>query len=218
MRLLAIFLMACAALLAEGGPKGSLNRDLGKGLQYVRARALPADLPLAPPKPAPVVLDLRYAAGGDEAATALQEWIGFRATAPTPVFVLVNGSTSAAVLDYLDHAPAHPGVLTIGLASSRFVPDIALAIDPATDRAAYDALDHGANVDTLITDQPDKPRHDEAEVVRQHAIGPDEGDESGADLTDPPDPATPPTPAPLIDAVLQRAIHLHRALLALKKI
>ncbi|MBS0664033.1 MAG: hypothetical protein JSR48_12275 [Verrucomicrobia bacterium] len=218
MRILVAFFLTCAALMAGTGSDGRLSRDLGQGLMYVRVRTLPADLPLAPPKPAPIVLDLRYTQGGDEAAAALQEWIGFRATARTPVFLLVNGSTAPAVLEYLDHAPPHAGLLTIGLASSRFVPDLALAIEPATDRAAYDALDHGATVESLITDQPDKPRHDEAEVVRQHTIAPESVDESEGDGSDTPDTAAPVAPAPLIDTVLQRAIHLHRALLALKRI
>ncbi|HND62572.1 MAG TPA: hypothetical protein PLB90_13910 [Opitutaceae bacterium] len=218
MRLLIAFLLAWAALAAAPEPKGPLSRDLGQGLLYVRARSLPADLPLAPTKPAPLVLDLRFATGGEDAATALRDWIGFRATTRTPVFVLVNGATSRDVLDYLEQAPPHAGLLTIGLASSRFVPDIALTTEAATDRAAYEALDHGATVESLVTDQPDKPRHDEAEAVREHAISPESVDDSGAELTDTPDPAAPPPPAPLIDSVLQRAIHLHRALLALKKI
>jgi len=217
--LLAILLLAAAPLFAAK-PTSRLERDLGQGLAYVRVRALPADLPLAPAKPGAIVLDLRYAATDPAGVSALDGWIHFRAKARTPVLVLVNSATAAALLDYLEANPAPPGLVTLGPASSRFVPDLALKIAAPTERAAYDALDQGASVESLLADNPGKPRHDEAEVAQQHALAPAASDDDDADLSDgdAPEAATPAPPAPLIDATLQRAVHLHRALLALRKI
>lgn len=216
--LLVALLMAVAPVLAAGSATGRLDRDLGLGLAYTRVRALPADLPPAPAKPAPIVLDLRYATGDESAATALGAWLQFRAAVRTPVFVLVNPATATAILDFLEHNPPRPGLVTLGSPSSRFVPDLPLKVSALTERAAYDALDQGATLENLLTDQPAKPRRDEAVIAQEHAVSPEAVDDAGSDLSDTPEPATPPVPPPLIDATLQRAVQLHRALLALRKI
>jgi hypothetical protein len=196
------------------------ERDLGRGLAYVRVHSLPADLPPTPAKPGPLVLDLRYARGNPDAATTLGAWLKFRASARTPVFILVNGGTAPAVLEFLENTEPLPGLLTLGAASSKFVPDVTLRIAPATERSAYDALEHGLPVETLLTDNPTKPRHDEAAIAQDHAATGSgaEDDDSALDDSSSPAPALPPAPPPLIDAALQRAVQLHRALLALKKI
>ena len=216
---LAFLLLALAPLPAPAANPGRLERDLGQGLAYVRLRQLPADLPQTPTRPGAVVLDLRYTPGDSAAATALGAWLQFRCTAHTPVFILVNAATAPALLDYLEATDPLPGLVTLGLASSHFVPDLPLKIAPVTELSAYAALDHGTPVASLLTDLPDKPRHDEAAIALEHTVAPETADDS-AGLTDAPAtaPAMTVTPPPLIDETLQRAVHLHRALLALKKI
>jgi hypothetical protein len=216
---LAFFLLALAPLLAATPNPGRLERDLGQGLAYVRLRELPADLPRAPTRTGAMVLDLRYTHGDQAAPAALGAWLQFRCTARTPVLLLVNAATAPALLDYLEATDPLPGLVTLGPASSRFVPDLPLKIPPATELAAYTALDHGTPVTTLLTDQPDKPRHDEAAIALEHTVAPVTTDESTG-LSDVPAtaPLVPVPPPSLIDETLQRAVHLHRALLALKKI
>jgi len=216
----ALLLGLALPLLAPATEPARIERDLGQGLAYVRAHSLPADLPPAPARPGALVLDLRYARSTLDGVTTLGAWLKFRATARTPVFVLVNGGTAPAVLEFLETADPMPGLLTLGAASSKFVPDVTLRVSAVTERAAYDALEHGTPVATLLTDNPGKPRHDEAEIAQEHAApsaGSDD-DETGPDDSGQPAVNPPAPPAPLIDTTLQRAVHLHRALLALRKI
>ncbi|MDP3070454.1 MAG: hypothetical protein Q8N18_09210 [Opitutaceae bacterium] len=198
---------ALAATWAAAAPE----RDLGLGLVYVRVKHLPADLP-APPagKAPPCVVDVRYIEADAAAVTTFAAWLRFRAAPRTPVFVLANALTSPALLDAL--APRLPGdgIIVIGAAGGSFRPDSAVRISAEEERRAYDALEQGAALETLLADNPDKVRNDEARLVHGSAgqPSPDGADES----------PTPRRPPPLIDAALQRALHLHRALLALKKL
>ena len=221
MKIIPAALLALALpLLALATESARIERDLGQGLAYARVHSLPADLPAAPARLGALVLDLRYALSSSDGVTTLGAWLKFRASARTPVFVLVNGGTAPAVLEFLETADPMPGLLTLGAASSKFVPDVALRVSAATERAAYDALEHGTPVATLLTDNPAKPRHDEAEIAQEHAApsaGSDD-DETGPEGSVSASPALPAPPPPLIDTTLQRAVHLHRALLALKKI
>jgi len=214
--LLARFLLLLALVgLARAAP---LSRDLGQGLAYFRVHQLPADLPTAEAaRRQACILDLRYVDGSSEEATALSAWLKFNATAHAPVFVLANAQTSAALLSVV--APRGPGasVVVLGVPSPAFTPDIALKVSAETERSAYDALEHGATVDSLLAENLDKPRNDEAKLAKDRkgessAVE----EEPSADLADL--VAKPKLPPPLIDAVFQRAVQLHRALLALKKI
>jgi hypothetical protein len=82
-------------------------------------------------------------------------------------------------------------------------------VSPEDDRRAYDALEKGADVQSLLSDYPAKPRIDEAYLEKEHI----------ADSDSPEIPTDKPLPArPLVDAMLQRAVQLHRGLLALKRI
>jgi hypothetical protein len=215
-----ILLGLALPLLVLAAEPARIERDLGQGLAYVRVHSLPADLPPTPAKPGPLVLDLRYARGNPDAATTLGAWLKFRTSARTPVFILVNGGTAPAVLEILETTEPMPGLLTLGAASSKYVPDVTLRISAAIERSAYDALEHGMPVETLLADNPTKPRHDEAAIAQDHAAsatGSDD-DEPALDDSSSPAPAAPPAPPPLIDAALQRAVQMHRALLALKRI
>jgi len=205
--------------------------DLGRNLAYVRLHRLPEDLPAlaaAWSRPA-LVVDLRYPAG--DAATGFDDALPVR-PGPAPLFVLVGPATPVDALASL-RARA-PALITLGLAAPGLAPDIAPPVKPEDDRRAYDALETGASVDSLVNDETAGKRFDEAALVAEKDRDPGDGDEDG--------PLGPPrggrTPSPPLatataaqgaapaaaapagpkDVVLQRAVHLHRALLALGKL
>lgn len=210
--LLAFLLLAAASWSLQAAP---LERDLGEGLGYVRVHALPSDLPSAAIRARPLVLDLRFASGDADAATALAAWLKFSATPQTPVFVLLNRETAPALLGVFA-GPARPGILTLGSAQPPVTVDV--EIPTADDRAAYEALEHGTDIPALTRENLDKPRADEASIARERANNASEGTPLEPDDSDTPDDAKPAPPPPLIDHALQRAIHLHRALHALKRV
>ncbi len=198
-----------AVTVAQAAP---LQRDIGENLVYFRAHGLPADLPSADAtRRRACILDLRYAQGDEQAAVALAAWLKFHASAHTPVFVLANAETSRDLLATIADHDTMAGVLTIGLTSHAFKPDVAVPGTPANERRAYDALEHGTPLAALLTDNPDKARNDEASLAKDRPA-----ESAAADETI--DAAKNHSPAPPIDATLQRAVHLHRALIALRKI
>ena len=222
---LALFL-SVAAPTAHAAP---LTRDLGQDLAYHRVATLPADLPVIDAgHKQPCVLDLRYARGDASAGTALDAWLKFNATSRAPVFLLINADTAPAVLTPLAARLPAPGLIVIGTAATVLKPDLALKIVPAEERRAYEALAAGATVESLTNDSPGKVRNDEARLAKDHRGQADPATFARPD-DDPPDdftPELPPgeksakpaAPPPLIDLALQRAVHLHRSLKALKKI
>jgi hypothetical protein len=224
-------LLGASALTRTAAAK-PLMLDLGQGLAYHRAHTLPADLPAASPaRPQPLVLDLRYTTGGPDAAITLAAWLKFRAVPRTPLFILANTETSPGLRAAFAEREDTPGLIVLGLNAPDFTPDLALAADPATERRAYDALTQPEALTTLITPTIAKPRNDEAALAaewhpdrtKSHlAVTAAQPADQGKHTTTknaatPSDPAT-PAPPPLIDAVLQRAVHLHRALVALRQI
>ncbi len=210
-----LFVLFALIGVAQAAP---LSRDLGQGLTYFRVHQLPSDLPTADATHRQAcILDLRYVDGSTEEGTALSAWLKFNATAHAPVFILANAQTGAALVSVL--TPRGPGasVVVLGAASAAFTPDIALKVSAETERSAYDALEHGATAESLIAENLDKPRNDEAKLAKERkgeSVAVEE--DPTADLADL--VAKPKLPPPLIDATLQRAVQLHRALLALKKI
>jgi hypothetical protein len=212
----AVLLLAFVAIPAHAA-SAPLQRDLGRGLAYIRIHALPDDLPPAHTLPGALVLDLRYVRSTGTGVTALGAWLQFHSSPRTPVLVLVNGATAPAVLDFLENSGSLPGLLTLGPPSSRYVPDVALKVPPATERSAYDALEGATMVESLLDDTPVKVRHDEASLAQESATAAaaDEGitgDDSAPEI------AAPKPPPPLIDVTLQRAVQLHRALVALRRV
>jgi hypothetical protein len=194
--------------------------DLGQGLVYCRVHTLPADLPAASTGKSDLVLDLRYTLTDDTGATAFSAWLGFR-TATEPVFILVNAGTSPALVHALALRPQPSGIVALGPPLPAFTPDVPLKISPDTERRAYDAFDHGTAIESLTVEKIDKPRYDEASMVKDHASdseppAPDDEDDA---IAKPDSAKAKPAPPPqLIDLALQRAVQLHRALLALHKI
>ncbi|MBK8475942.1 MAG: hypothetical protein IPL39_06415 [Opitutaceae bacterium] len=110
--------------------------------------------------------------------------------------------------------PAAPAILTLGYASPGFAPTLAVSTEPALDRAAVAALAAGRPARELIEEKLDKPRFDEARLARNHANG-----RRGDDAAPPDESKEPPaSEVPVKDLVLQRAVFLHRALLALGRL
>jgi hypothetical protein len=195
-------------------------RDLGRGLMYYRVHQLPGDLPaIAAADKRADVLDLRYVAANAEGVSAVESWLKARATPRTPVFVLANSKTSGALLTALGTPLPGSGVIVLGAEAPGFSPNIAVKISSAEERRAYDALEGGASLESLLTDNPNKPRNDEARLAKEHL--PDTGAADDSEVDDAPaanDKNAPAKVTPPIDAVLQRAVQIHRGLLALKKI
>lgn len=188
--------------------------DLGQGLAYYRLIAVPADLPTT--VTAACVLDLRYATSDVPAGDSLAAWLKSRVTPTKPVFILANADTSPALLRALAADQLPPGSLTLGLAAPGFSPDLPIRTTTESERRAYDAFATGTPLIDLVEEKITKPRHDEAEIVRRQAAREPletEGDFPKIDSAAPAAVAS----APLIDATLQRAVHLHRALLALRR-
>ena len=155
------------------------------------------------------MLDVRYVRADAEASLALAAWLRFRASPRTPVFVLANGATSADVRTALAGLGPAEGVLVIGAPADDFAPDIAVSVPPEEERRAYDALATGVALAAVLVEHPDKVRNDEASLSRDRLA------EASADATSEAEKTPPPPP---IDAALQRAVHVHRALRALRKI
>ena len=218
MKQLLLFL-SLVAVTAFAAP---LERDLGQGLAYCRVHRLPADLPAASGKPGPLVLDLRFALSDNDGAAALGAWLRFRSSTAAPVLVLLNAATAPAVLDYFAAIDPPAGLVTLGAASPRLAPDISVKVSADAEHTAYDALEHGTPLDTLLTDASTKPRHDEAAIALEHTNPPDGSSSAGSDEPDAADRAaaapTPAVPPPVIDTVLQRAVFVHRSLRALRKL
>jgi hypothetical protein len=215
------FCLFAALLAAPAAPSAPLERDLGMGLAYVRVHVLPGDLPgSAAVGPRPCVLDVRYVSGGDAEAGALLGWLKHHASIHTPVFLLANRDTSPALLAPLNSADAVTGLVIVGASAAGFTPDLALPVSSADERRAYDAMEQGASVESLITDHVLKSRNDEATLAKARLS------DTGADDSEA--PATPAaatdaaaaaaSPPRVIDPVLQRAVQLHRSLLALKRL
>lgn len=186
---------------------------LGQNLDYLRVREVPAGLAAAKPAPTgALVLDLRFATVGANDGFSVGTWLNSHARTNAPVFVLFNSATQPALLDALAPGYLPSGVITLAPSGTRLPPDITIDVDAATDRKAYEAYDQGTALTDLVVTTTAKQRFDETELIRRDAAA-DAGGKSA--------PARPPaagTPPPLVDAVLQRAVQLHRSLLALGRI
>ena len=205
-------LLTCALIVAsapaQAAPVIPPARDLGQGLLYYRVHLLPDDLPPGPAgKPGACVLDLRFAKSDESAASALKAWIRFNASAHSPVFVLENSETVPSILAAVPQGTS--GLVVLAPESAKLGPDVTVRVEAELDRRAYQALEKGAPVESLLKDYPAKPRIDEEYLQKEHL--PDSGaPEAAGDKHSP--------PGPLIDAMLQRAVQLHRGLLALRRI
>lgn len=201
-------LLTLLCLLAAGsGFAITESIDLGSGLSYLRVQSL-ADAVKAVATPNALVLDLRHATADDAAAALLQTALAGRSP-NVLLFILVSPETPTVLLPVISSSPA----ITLGAAGSRPVPAIVVHTDAAADRQAYDALDAGIPLATLISGKIEKDRFDEATLVEEFKNG-------GSGLESFPAPTAEDRskkPVPLSDRVLQRAVHLYHALLALRQ-
>ncbi len=204
--LLSLSLACWVAGVAFSAP---LERELGSGLLYVRVHDVPGDLPAKPAgRVPPCIIDVRYVNADTEAAAGFSSWLHQRATPRTPVFVLANADTARAILQVLATHERGKGIAVIGIERGGFRPDIPVKGAPEEERRAYDALEKGAAIGTLLSDNPEKVRNDEASLSKDRLA--EASAEAAGD-------ASKPAPPP-IDVTLQRAMHLHRALVALRRI
>ena len=218
-----VALILLAVVLPVFAAAAPLEHDLGLRLVYVRVHQLPADLPAKPAgRVPPCIVDVRYVETHADGAAAFVLWVKSRATLRTPVFVLANAATSAELLKPFSVREKETGIVLVGIEGERFRPDVAVRASADDERRAYDALEKGAEIGTLLADSPNKVRHDEASLSKDRPAELPPGVATTGDgrtvslsLEEP----SPVKPVALpIDATLQRAVHLHRALVALKKI
>lgn len=194
--LLCSVLCACAAELT----------DLGQGLGYLRVHALDEALkPLAGANP--LVLDLRRATATPDAITSFAAALSGHVTG-SPLFVLVGPDTPAGLTGVLKGK-----FVTLGIKGSRPEPQVVVEQTAAADSAACAALESGTALTQLISGKIEKERFDEATLVHEFKSG--NHDAKPPEATPTPGKEAPATP--LVDRVLQRAVHLHHALLALKR-
>ncbi|MDP2139026.1 MAG: hypothetical protein Q8J74_14345, partial [Candidatus Didemnitutus sp.] len=156
-------------------------------------------------------LDLRYVVATDEDAPLISRALGQR-TGSLPLFILISPETPPALARVLSRLPA--GTVTLGVAGSAPTPTVVIAQATDTDRRAYAAALDGLALETLISGKLVKERFDEASLVKDFQNG-------HAHPSPPPVPdltakTDPDKPQLLIDRVLQRAVHLHRTLVALR--
>jgi len=203
-----LFLIGLVVAHVHAAP---VERDLGNGLVYVRVHSLPADLPAKPAGRAPpCIVDVRYVDADAAVTAAFMAWLKVRASPRSPVFVLANADTSAALLKPLAEHERAAGIAVVGIEGRQFRPDVPVKASAEDERRAYDALEKGAAIGTLLAENPSKVRNDEASLSKDRLA------EASADAAD--DKLTGKRPPPPIDAVMQRAVHLHRSLVALKRI
>jgi len=208
-RLILLFSVLC--LLCSG----TELTDLGQGLSYLRIHSV-ADSAVALRKAVPgagaLVLDLRYATAGDDSPAALKTALADRSS-NARLFILVSPATPPGLGAVISASPA----LTLGAPGSLPAPKVVVQTDAATVRRAYDALEAGTAIEKLISGKIEKERFDEATLVQEFKNGnTDAQPPVTPDPTIAPPAGTAEKPAALTDRVLQRAVHLHRALLAIK--
>jgi hypothetical protein len=189
-------------LVLAGGLRAA---ELAPGLVYARPGA---DTRLA--AGASVILDLRYVTDDTTAHALLAPLKSPADSARRVILALVSPETSARLRVQL---AGLPGVLTVGATAPDFKTDITVAVSPADDRRAFDALAAGLPPEKLIVENADKPRRDESALVREHTGAAEPPSGKPAETRS----AEPAKPVP-VDLVLQRAVQIHRGLVALKKI
>lgn len=196
-------LLTC--LLLAGPLRAAEITDLGEGLAYLRVED--AATSALPPIDGSYALDLRRTAASTPAdAGRLRP---FLAEPGSVRFVLVSPDTAAAVLALLE--ARSPAVITLGPAGTLPAPDIGIAVSLDEDRRAYTAHTEGTPLELLIRPDIPKTRRDEAALLRNRANG-------GNGPAEPEEPPPANAVAPLVDAVLQRAVHLHHGLKALGRL
>jgi hypothetical protein len=179
--------------------------DLGHGLVYLRVHSLDEVIKPLPGGKA-IVLDLRRATTTPQTVASFSDALAARPTG-SRLFVLVSPDTPP------DIARALTGNLIIlGIKDAQPKPHVVVQQSAEDDRRAYAALASGTALAELISGKIEKERYDEASLVQEF--------KNGNLAAKPPVPLqdkTVESDRRTVDRVLQRAVHLHQALLALKR-
>ncbi len=210
-------LRICTALLflvTSTWAQAALKADLGKDLQYLRVTAPSEDAAavqaLDPAQSA--VVDLRFLTADAPAMEAIARTLATTLPRPGTVRVLlVNTETAPALREALKPAPRQ---LVLGPAREGLRVDVAVKAEEKEERRAFEALPAGTAAEKLISNNAEKRRFDEAALMRTHngeGALPDPSEDAQAPSSDQKTEAAPAEPPPF-DAVLQRAVQLHRAL------
>ena len=209
----ALFLALVLTELTRAAPPEPI--DLGANLAYLHIKSLADAAPLlstAQSAQRPLVLDLRYATSEAAALSVFQTAL---ARHPAPLFILFSTATPQEIIAVVKQSAG--AIITLSVAGADAPAQIQVKADPAADRLAYEALGQGTLPAILVTGKIEKERFDEATLVQEFKNGnPDAEPPPLPDPTQPKLNEAAPVKAPLIDRVLQRAIQLHRALLALE--
>lgn len=234
--LLAIFLFFGTARATE-------LTDLGSGLSYLRVHVL-ADsakgLTTAVREQNFIILDLRHATTTAETTEQLRVAFMARESKP-PALILVGPATPAAIGATLTLVAGKCVVL--GIKDSIPLPQVIIEQSADSDLRAYEALDAGQLMASLISGKIDKDRFDEAALMKEFNSGntntalpavttverpaspnpaakqviPQKLPSSAKPVAGITEPPAAGAVEPLTDRVLQRAVHLHRALIALRR-
>jgi len=188
--------------------------ELAPGLVYMRPGIK------ATPVTGSAVLDLRYVTDEASAAPLLTAVEPGKANDRRIILVLVSPETPAGLRRQLI---AIPRCLTLGHAAPELKTDIVVTTSAEADRRAFDALAAGTAPEKLLVENADKMRYDEASLVREHGGATESIDDADKVPTpESPNSAASTTPVapevPVVDAVLQRAVQIHRGLTVLKKL
>lgn len=203
--LLATFLSLVAAAASDA-------IDLAPDLGYLRIHSIvqqQAALTAALQSPRALVLDLRHPVDERDAGELLHQQLANH-PAKSRLFILVSPVTPVPVVGAV--AASSTPLVTFGVKGSRPTPQVVVEQSPEADRRAFDALATGTTLAALLSGTIEKERFDEASLVHEFKNGhPDAQPTASGEA-----PAT-ESPDRLTDRVLQRALHLHRALQALKR-
>lgn len=194
-----------------------------------------------------LVIDVRSSTGNTEACQAFRDALTPDPAKPRQLrLILLNTQSAPALTTTLGVGLPNANIrdtLTITPSTSGIASDLIAACTHEDDQRACDAIAADAPLSSLLNHQPEKQRYDEAllakeytplpEINRTHAspdaaapatvstegkTAPAASEKMPPDATVPPKTAAQPQAAPLSDAVLQLAVHTHRALVALNRL
>jgi hypothetical protein len=188
--------------------------ELASDLGYLRVHSVVLEretLAAALAAPRALVLDLRHPLDERDAGETLRQALAAHPGKPR-LYVLVSPATPVPVVGAIAAHSAR--LVTLGVKGARPEPQVAVLQTAEDDRRAYDAFTQGTPLADLLSGKIEKVRYDEASLVQEFRNGnPDPGPPAARP---PQGPAAEP-PVRLTDRVLQRALHLHRALQALRR-
>ena len=214
LQLFSVLCLLCSGFAAE---PVALGPDLG----YLRVQSIVAEreaITTALLAHHSLVLDLRYPLDERDAGEILRQELTSHAAKPR-LYVLVSPATPLPVVGVIASSPVR-WLVTLGVTGSRPQPQVVVQQSAEADLAAYAALAAGTTLDQLVSGRIEKERFDEASLVKEFKNGNFDVQPPTLDQVN----GAPPGAAKTVgstavrpDRVLQRAVHLHRALQALKR-